>query len=101
MILDFFGFKWVIFVVFCMNTRICALDAVNSGKTTALATFLLFQVVMKNGGPTSQRGKHALSRKAKQVQFLDTQNFSGPQPHSFPINFHLSKKLINEVSLFS
>lgn len=33
---------------------------------------LLFQVVMKIGGPTSQRGRHALSRKAKQVQFQTT-----------------------------
>jgi hypothetical protein len=46
------------------------IDAV-SGKEHSFNNFMvfLFQVVMKSGGATIQRGRHAQSRKAKQVQY--------------------------------
>lgn len=52
----------------------------------------LFQVVMKSGGTTIQRGKHAQSRKAKQVQYRTPLRICfGPHHSQTPDRIKLKK----------
>lgn len=80
----FFVCNWkCLCFLWCLNTY--DVDTF-SGKEHNFNNFMvfLFQMVMKSGGITIQRGKHAQSRKAKQVQYQTPQNCFGPHQSSNP-----------------